>query len=73
MCRHCHEQFPFITQDELEAHEHSHRTCPFCMLVCDHMEQSMYEDHVYSHELWEQPQGFSFTVYDKGIFGKMLM
>lgn len=51
MCRHCHEQFPFITQDELEAHEQSHRTCPFCMVVCDHMEQSMYEDHVYSHEL----------------------
>ncbi|XP_064807175.1 tax1-binding protein 1 homolog isoform X8 [Oncorhynchus masou masou] len=50
-CRHCHESFPGITQDELELHEHSHRVCPFCMLICDGMEQALYEDHVYSHEV----------------------
>ncbi|KAM9411872.1 uncharacterized protein ACWYII_026390 isoform 7-T7 [Salvelinus alpinus] len=50
-CRHCHESFPGITQDELELHEHSHRACPFCTLICDGMEQALYEDHVYSHEV----------------------
>uniref|UniRef100_A0A8C7SCZ0 Uncharacterized protein n=1 Tax=Oncorhynchus mykiss TaxID=8022 RepID=A0A8C7SCZ0_ONCMY len=50
-CRHCHESFPGITQDELELHEHSHRVCPFCTLICDGMEQALYEDHVYSHEV----------------------
>ncbi|XP_029540208.1 calcium-binding and coiled-coil domain-containing protein 2-like isoform X2 [Oncorhynchus nerka] len=50
-CRHCHESFPGITRDELELHEHSHRVCPFCMLICDGMEQALYEDHVYSHEV----------------------
>ncbi|XP_028975802.2 calcium-binding and coiled-coil domain-containing protein 2 isoform X2 [Esox lucius] len=50
-CRHCHECFPGITQDELEQHELSHRVCPFCTLICDNMEQTSYEDHVYSHEV----------------------
>uniref|UniRef100_A0A4W5JR57 SKICH domain-containing protein n=1 Tax=Hucho hucho TaxID=62062 RepID=A0A4W5JR57_9TELE len=50
-CRHCHESFPGITQDELALHEHSHRVCPFCTLICDGMEQALYEDHVYSHEV----------------------
>uniref|UniRef100_UPI003AABD72D calcium-binding and coiled-coil domain-containing protein 2 isoform X1 n=1 Tax=Centroberyx gerrardi TaxID=166262 RepID=UPI003AABD72D len=51
MCRHCQEHFPGITQDELVQHEQSHRVCPFCTLICDGMEQSVFEDHVYSHEL----------------------
>lgn len=51
MCRHCQESFPFITQVELEQHEQSHRICPFCLMVCDDMDQSVFEDHVYSHEL----------------------
>ncbi|XP_034426455.1 calcium-binding and coiled-coil domain-containing protein 2 isoform X1 [Hippoglossus hippoglossus] len=51
MCRHCHESFPGITRGELEQHEASHRVCPFCTVICDHMEQSVFEDHVYSHEL----------------------
>ncbi|XP_062269781.1 calcium-binding and coiled-coil domain-containing protein 2 [Platichthys flesus] len=50
VCRHCHESFPGITRGELEQHEESHRVCPFCTVICDHMEQSMFEDHVYSHE-----------------------
>ncbi|KAM7381190.1 hypothetical protein PAMA_012167 [Pampus argenteus] len=50
VCRLCHESFPGITQNELELHEQSHRTCPFCAMICDNMEQSKYEDHVYSHE-----------------------
>ncbi|KAK6302035.1 hypothetical protein J4Q44_G00280880 [Coregonus suidteri] len=50
-CRHCHESFPGITQDELELHEQSHRVCPFCTLICDGMAQALYEDHVYSHEV----------------------
>ncbi|CAB1434271.1 unnamed protein product [Pleuronectes platessa] len=51
VCRHCHESFPGITRGELEQHEESHRVCPFCTVICDHMEQSTFEDHVYSHEL----------------------
>ncbi|XP_026207198.1 calcium-binding and coiled-coil domain-containing protein 2 isoform X2 [Anabas testudineus] len=51
VCRHCHESFPGITQQELELHELSHRVCPFCTMICDNMEQSVFEDHVYSHEL----------------------
>nr|XP_046233168.1 calcium-binding and coiled-coil domain-containing protein 2 [Scatophagus argus] len=51
VCRHCQERFPLITPQELEQHEHSHRICPFCAMVCDNMEQSVFEDHVYSHEL----------------------
>ncbi|KAE8283909.1 Tax1-binding protein 1-like protein [Larimichthys crocea] len=51
VCRHCQESFPFITRQELEQHEQSHRVCPFCTMICDNMEQSVFEDHVYSHEL----------------------
>ncbi|XP_041829131.1 calcium-binding and coiled-coil domain-containing protein 2 isoform X2 [Melanotaenia boesemani] len=51
VCRHCQESFPGITRDELEQHEQSHRVCPFCTMICDHMEQSVFEDHVYGHEL----------------------
>ncbi|KAG8008795.1 Tax1-binding protein 1-like protein B [Nibea albiflora] len=51
VCRHCQESFPSITRQELEQHEQSHRVCPFCTMICDNMEQSVFEDHVYSHEL----------------------
>ncbi|MEQ2306248.1 hypothetical protein AMECASPLE_006159 [Ameca splendens] len=51
VCRHCQESFPGITQLELEQHEQSHRVCPFCTMICDNMEQSVFEDHVYGHEL----------------------
>ncbi|XP_031699149.1 calcium-binding and coiled-coil domain-containing protein 2 isoform X2 [Anarrhichthys ocellatus] len=51
VCRHCQECFPCITRNELEQHERSHRVCPFCTMICDNMEQSVFEDHVYSHEL----------------------
>ncbi|KAI3365475.1 hypothetical protein L3Q82_010552 [Scortum barcoo] len=51
VCRHCQEVFPCITRHELEQHEQSHRVCPFCTMICDHMEQSVFEDHVYSHEV----------------------
>ncbi|XP_040032838.2 calcium-binding and coiled-coil domain-containing protein 2 [Gasterosteus aculeatus] len=51
ICRHCRESFPYITEDELQQHEQSHRLCPFCTMICDSMEQSAYEDHVYSHGL----------------------
>ncbi|XP_037318795.2 calcium-binding and coiled-coil domain-containing protein 2 isoform X1 [Pungitius pungitius] len=51
VCRHCRECFPCITQNELQQHEQSHRLCPFCTMICDSMEQSAYEDHVYSHGL----------------------
>ncbi|XP_018544986.1 calcium-binding and coiled-coil domain-containing protein 2 [Lates calcarifer] len=51
VCRHCQESFPGITRNELEQHEQSHRVCPFCTMICDNMEQSVFEDHVYSHEL----------------------
>ncbi|XP_027885363.1 calcium-binding and coiled-coil domain-containing protein 2 [Xiphophorus couchianus] len=51
VCRHCQESFPGITQLELEQHEQSHRVCPFCTVICDSMEQSIFEDHVYGHEL----------------------
>ncbi|XP_068592828.1 calcium-binding and coiled-coil domain-containing protein 2 isoform X2 [Cebidichthys violaceus] len=51
VCRHCQECFPCITRNELEQHEQSHRVCPFCTMICDNMEQSVFEDHVYSHEL----------------------
>nr|XP_020460372.1 calcium-binding and coiled-coil domain-containing protein 2 isoform X2 [Monopterus albus] len=51
VCRHCQERFPGITQDELEQHEQCHRVCPFCTMICDTMEQAVFEDHVYSHEL----------------------
>ncbi|XP_070962717.1 calcium-binding and coiled-coil domain-containing protein 2-like isoform X3 [Oncorhynchus clarkii lewisi] len=50
-CRHCHECFPGITPNELELHEDSHRVCPFCTLICDGIEQTKYEEHVYSHEV----------------------
>ncbi|XP_041711632.1 calcium-binding and coiled-coil domain-containing protein 2-like [Coregonus clupeaformis] len=50
-CRHCHECFPGITPNELELHEDSHRVCPFCTLICDGLEQTKYEEHVYSHEV----------------------
>ncbi|XP_070783013.1 calcium-binding and coiled-coil domain-containing protein 2 [Enoplosus armatus] len=51
VCRHCQESFPLITRHELEQHEQSHRVCPFCTMICDNMEQSVFEDHVYSHEM----------------------
>ncbi|KAM4524119.1 calcium-binding and coiled-coil domain-containing protein 2 [Odontesthes bonariensis] len=51
VCRHCQETFPGITRAELEQHEQSHRVCPFCTMICDFMEQSVFEDHVYGHEL----------------------
>ncbi|XP_008435665.1 calcium-binding and coiled-coil domain-containing protein 2 [Poecilia reticulata] len=51
VCRHCRESFPGITELELEQHEQSHRVCPFCTMICDGMEQSIFEDHVYGHEL----------------------
>uniref|UniRef100_A0A146VHC8 Calcium binding and coiled-coil domain 2 n=1 Tax=Fundulus heteroclitus TaxID=8078 RepID=A0A146VHC8_FUNHE len=51
VCHHCQESFPGITQQELEQHEQSHRVCPFCTMICDNMEQAVFEDHVYSHEL----------------------
>ncbi|XP_056222054.1 calcium-binding and coiled-coil domain-containing protein 2 isoform X1 [Seriola aureovittata] len=51
VCCHCQERFPGITQNELELHEQSHRVCPFCTMICDYMEQSIFEDHVYSHEV----------------------
>lgn len=51
VCRHCQERFPLITQEELKQHEQSHRLCPICMMTCDGMEQPVFEDHVYSHEL----------------------
>ncbi|XP_073346375.1 calcium-binding and coiled-coil domain-containing protein 2 isoform X2 [Pagrus major] len=51
VCRHCQESFPLITRQELEQHEQSHRVCPFCTMICDNMEQSVFEDHVYGHEL----------------------
>lgn len=51
VCCHCQESFPCITREELEQHEQSHRVCPFCTMICDNMEQSVFEDHVYGHEL----------------------
>ncbi|XP_034563614.1 calcium-binding and coiled-coil domain-containing protein 2 isoform X2 [Notolabrus celidotus] len=51
VCRHCQERFPGITPEELEQHEQCHRVCPFCTMICDNMEQSVFEDHVYGHEL----------------------
>ncbi|XP_065805665.1 calcium-binding and coiled-coil domain-containing protein 2 isoform X1 [Labrus bergylta] len=51
VCRHCQESFPGITPEELEQHEQSHRVCPFCTMICDTMEQAVFEDHVYGHEL----------------------
>ncbi|XP_054898648.1 calcium-binding and coiled-coil domain-containing protein 2 [Poeciliopsis prolifica] len=51
VCHHCRESFPGITEQELEQHEQSHRVCPFCTMICDSMEQSIFEDHVYGHEL----------------------
>ncbi|XP_029953696.1 calcium-binding and coiled-coil domain-containing protein 2 isoform X2 [Salarias fasciatus] len=51
VCHLCQESFPGITPDELQLHQQSHRLCPFCGVVCDAMEQSEFEDHVYSHEL----------------------
>ncbi|XP_076856545.1 calcium-binding and coiled-coil domain-containing protein 2 [Brachyhypopomus gauderio] len=50
VCRHCHESFPDITEEELEIHEQYHKVCPFCTLICDDMGQREFEDHVYSHE-----------------------
>ncbi|XP_047465095.1 calcium-binding and coiled-coil domain-containing protein 2 isoform X2 [Mugil cephalus] len=51
VCRHCQERFPGITQNELEQHEQSHKVCPFCTMICDNMDQAVFEDHVYSHEV----------------------
>ncbi|KAF3704111.1 Tax1-binding protein 1 -like protein B [Channa argus] len=51
VCQHCQVTFPGITRIELEQHEQSHRVCPFCTMICDNMEQSVFEDHVYSHEV----------------------
>ncbi|XP_068610417.1 calcium-binding and coiled-coil domain-containing protein 2 [Brachionichthys hirsutus] len=51
VCRHCQERFPLITKQELMEHEQCHRICPFCTILCDDMEQSAFEDHVYGHEL----------------------
>nr|XP_057924495.1 calcium-binding and coiled-coil domain-containing protein 2 isoform X2 [Doryrhamphus excisus] len=50
-CRHCLESFPGMTRVEVEQHERSHQVCPFCTLICDNMAQSVFEDHVYSHEM----------------------
>lgn len=49
VCRHCQESFPGITSEELGQHEQCHRVCPFCTMICDNMDQSTFEDHVYSH------------------------
>lgn len=68
VCRHCQESFPLITQQELEQHEQSHRVCPFCTMICDNMEQSVFEDHVYSHEVWE-----SHRVWFKCLEGKNVL
>ncbi|XP_061562445.1 calcium-binding and coiled-coil domain-containing protein 2 isoform X1 [Phycodurus eques] len=51
MCRHCLESFPGSTRAEVECHERNHQVCPFCTLICDDMEQAVFEDHVYSHEM----------------------
>lgn len=51
VCVLCQESFPGITADELEIHQQSHRVCPFCCVMCDAMEQSEFEDHVYGHGL----------------------
>ncbi|XP_051927678.1 calcium-binding and coiled-coil domain-containing protein 2 [Hippocampus zosterae] len=51
MCRHCLESFPGSTRAEVECHERNHQVCPFCTLICDDMEQNVFEDHVYSHEM----------------------
>ncbi|XP_061764131.1 calcium-binding and coiled-coil domain-containing protein 2 isoform X2 [Nerophis ophidion] len=50
-CRHCLESFPGMSRAEVEEHERNHQVCPFCTLICDNMEQSVFEDHVYSHEM----------------------
>uniref|UniRef100_W5N7L1 SKICH domain-containing protein n=1 Tax=Lepisosteus oculatus TaxID=7918 RepID=W5N7L1_LEPOC len=50
LCQYCQEQFPGISQEELEEHEQSHKVCPFCSLICDALEQQEFEDHVYAHE-----------------------
>ncbi|MBN3312940.1 CACO2 protein, partial [Atractosteus spatula] len=46
LCQYCQEQFPGISQEELEEHEQSHKVCPFCSLICDALEQQEFEDHV---------------------------
>ncbi|XP_068505529.1 calcium-binding and coiled-coil domain-containing protein 2 isoform X2 [Syngnathus scovelli] len=51
MCRYCLESFPGSTRAEVEYHERNHQVCPFCTLICDNMEQNVFEDHVYSHEM----------------------
>ncbi|XP_053727985.1 calcium-binding and coiled-coil domain-containing protein 2 isoform X1 [Synchiropus splendidus] len=48
-CRYCKERFPGITQQQMDQHELSHKVCPFCWHLCDHMDQITFEDHVYSH------------------------
>ncbi|KAM9831833.1 calcium-binding and coiled-coil domain-containing protein 2 [Neosynchiropus ocellatus] len=48
-CRYCKERFPGITQQQMDQHELSHKVCPFCWHLCDHMDQINFEDHVYSH------------------------
>lgn len=51
VCRHCHESFPDIIEEELVMHEQSHTVCPFCTLICDTWDQQKFEDHVYGHEV----------------------
>nr|XP_061807294.1 calcium-binding and coiled-coil domain-containing protein 2-like [Nerophis lumbriciformis] len=51
MCCYCLERFPGSTRAEVEHHERNHQVCPFCTLICDDMEQPIFEDHVYSHEM----------------------
>ncbi|XP_052467284.1 calcium-binding and coiled-coil domain-containing protein 2 isoform X1 [Carassius gibelio] len=49
VCQHCREGFPGISEDELTAHERSHKVCPLCTLICDDMGQQEFENHVYNH------------------------
>ncbi|XP_014065087.1 calcium-binding and coiled-coil domain-containing protein 2 [Salmo salar] len=68
-CRHCHEWFPGITQDELELHEDSHRLCPYCNLICDGVEQTIFEDHVFSHEEFTDLQAASVSMEHPSPYG----
>ncbi|XP_069560658.1 calcium-binding and coiled-coil domain-containing protein 2 isoform X2 [Brachyistius frenatus] len=51
VCNLCNEGFPGITRRELKLHELSHQVCPVCSMICDHLEQTVFGDHVYSHEM----------------------
>lgn len=31
-------------------------------MICDNMEQSVFEDHVYGHELWERAPGQNLSL-----------